>query len=241
MDETARIFKSYAKKKYVYDTAGPELGLAAASSNVLLAGEILQEAFTLTYCTSFPNAPPPLKLQINRFTGASPLATALVYSLGCKVKGDLMPLWLYGSFFQFIPARLGHNVALDDAVSCISGIYSDKSSLHDKSKSLVNYENYVRALRSLQSCLNDEVLSLQSETLCASILLQICEVSSRLFKQIEAMSADVQKLAVNADKGSWGDLSRGSAQLIQARGVDKYVDPFDHSMLESQLSYIVCY
>ncbi|PQE30299.1 C6 zinc finger domain protein [Rutstroemia sp. NJR-2017a WRK4] len=221
MDETARISKSYAKKKYVYDTAGPELGLTAASSNVLLAGEILPESFTLACCTSFPDAPPSTTLQINHFTGTSPLATALVYSLGCKVKGDLMPLWLYGSFFQFIPARLGHNVALDDAVSCISGIYCDKSSLHNKSKSLVNYENYVRALRSLQSCLNDEVLSLQSETLCASILLQICE------------------LAVNADKGKWGDLSRGSAQLIQARGVDKYVDPFDHSMLESQLSYIV--
>ncbi|PQE29560.1 C6 zinc finger domain protein [Rutstroemia sp. NJR-2017a BBW] len=141
--------------------------------------------------------------------------------ISCKVKGDLMPLWLYGSFFQFIPARLGHNVALDDAVSCISSIYCDKSSLQDKSKSLVKYENYVRALRSLQRYLNDEGLSLQSETLCASILLQICE------------------LAVNADKGKWGDLSRGSAQLIQARGVDKYVDPFDHSMLESQLSYIV--
>jgi hypothetical protein len=191
MDETARITKFYAKKRYAYDIAGPGLELAATSSGELLVGEILPEAFPLDCSISFPNAPPSPTLQINRFTGTSPLATALVYSLGCKVKGDLMPLWLYGSFFQFIPARLGHNVALDDAVSCLSGIYCDKSSLHDKSKSLVNYENYVRALRSLQSCLNDEMLSLRSETLCASILLQICEVSPGLCKLIEAMAVNL--------------------------------------------------
>jgi hypothetical protein len=191
MDETARISTFYAKKRYVHDTVGRELELAAASSDELHVREISPEAFK-PYCSiAFPNAPPSPTLQINCFTGTTPLATALVYSLGCKVKGDLMPLWLYGSFFQYIPARLGHNVALDDAVSCISGIYCDKSSLHDKSKCLVNYENYVRALRSLQSCLNDEILSLQSETLCASILLQICEVSPGLCKQIEAMAANL--------------------------------------------------
>ncbi|KAB8293772.1 hypothetical protein EYC80_009257 [Monilinia laxa] len=64
-------------------------------------------------------------------------------------------------------------------------------------------------------------LRFQSETLCASLLLQICE------------------LAVNVDKGKWSDLARGTAQLIQARGVHRYTDGFDLGMLESQLSYIV--
>ncbi|RAL62681.1 hypothetical protein DID88_004524 [Monilinia fructigena] len=67
-----------------------------------------------------------------------------------------------------------------------------------------------------------EHLRFQSETLCASLLLQMCE------------------LAVNVDKGKWGDLARGTAQLIQARGVYRYTDPFDLGILESQLSYIVC-
>ncbi|KAM3066962.1 hypothetical protein ACMFMG_007106 [Clarireedia jacksonii] len=216
MDETARIGKSYAKKRYVYDTRA-DLELAVASSGESL---ILSEASTLDCSIPFSGtlASTP---QISRFNGTSPLATALVYSLGCKVNGDLMPLWLYGSFFQFIPARLGHNIALDDAVSCICGIYCDKSSLHDNSKSLANYQNYVKALQSLRMCLNDRALSLRSETLCASILLQMCE------------------LALNVDKGKWGDLSRGTAQLIQTRGAGKYVDPFDHGMLESQLSYII--
>lgn len=49
-----------------------------------------------------------------------------------------------------------------------------------------------------------------------------------------------KQLAVNVDKAKWSGLSRGTSQLIEARGIGRYKDPFDLGMLESQLSYIVC-
>ncbi|TGO10344.1 hypothetical protein BTUL_0137g00010 [Botrytis tulipae] len=161
-----------------------------------------------------------VSLQIPRFHGNNPLATKLMYCLGCKVKGDLLPLWLIGSFFQYIPGRLGYNIALDDAITCVCSLYCDESS-NEYTKSKAIYSSYIRALSSLQKCLVEERLRFQSETLCASLLLQMCE------------------LVVNVDKPKWIDLARGTSQLIKARGVGRYKDPFDLEMLESQLSYIV--
>ncbi|TGO61887.1 hypothetical protein BOTNAR_0122g00090 [Botryotinia narcissicola] len=161
-----------------------------------------------------------VSLDIPRFLGNNPLATKLMYCLGCKVKGDLLPLWLIGSFFQYIPGRLGYNIALDDAITCVCNLYCDGSS-NEYTKSKAIYSSYNRALSSLQKCLVDERLRFQSETLCASLLLQMCE------------------LVVNVDKAKWIDLARGTSQLIKARGVGRYKDPFDLGMLESQLSYIL--
>jgi hypothetical protein len=96
--------------------------------------------------------------------------------MGSRVEGTLIPLHLVGSFFDFVPARMGINTALDDAVSCLCSIYSRKfSTPYGYRKDI--YQSYVRALASLRSCLEDQTLRMESETLCASILLQMCEVS----------------------------------------------------------------
>ena len=47
------------------------------------------------------------------------------------------------------------------------------------------------------------------------------------------------KLNVNVDRGQWGQLSHGTAILLQFRGVHRYRNPFDYAMLESQLSFVV--
>ena len=109
--------------------------------------------------------------EIPRYLESNPLGSSLVYCLESKVKGKLVPLWLVGSFFQFIPARMGRNVALDNAVSCLCGIYRSSYNYHSGI-----YQNYVKALSSLRGCLNDASIRMESETLCASILLQMCEV-----------------------------------------------------------------
>ncbi|KAF7858928.1 hypothetical protein EAF04_008969 [Stromatinia cepivora] len=213
MDETAKLAKLYSRKKYIdeYDTTS--LDVITPEEKILSSMESGSIVFVLE---NFED----VSLEIPRFPNDNSLAITLVYCLGCKVKGDLIPLWLVGSFFQHIPGRLGYSIALDDAVSCVCSLYCDRSS-NEHTKSKVIYRNYIRALSSLQKCLADEDLRFQSETLCASLLLQMCE------------------LVVNVDKGKWGDLVRGTAQLIQARNVHRYTDPFDLGMLESQLSYIV--
>lgn len=104
------------------------------------------------------------------------LGSILVHCLDRKFKGNLIPLRLVGSFFDFIPARLGHNTALDDAVSCLCAIYHGISSvLYNIDKGV--YRSYVKSLSSLRGCIGDDSTWMNSETLCASILLQLCEVS----------------------------------------------------------------
>ena len=44
-------------------------------------------------------------------------------------------------------------------------------------------------------------------------------------------------LNVNGEK--WSQLANGTSVLLRSRGVHRYKDPFDHAMLESQLSVIV--
>ena len=103
------------------------------------------------------------------------LRSALIYCLDSKVKGPLIPLRLIGSFFDFIPARLGQNAALDNAVSCVCTIYQSTSSTpYHFNKDTC--QSYVKSLSALRECLGHETLRMEPETLCASILLQICEV-----------------------------------------------------------------
>jgi hypothetical protein len=117
------------------------------------------------------------KSGVPRYHETNPLGSALVYCLESKAKGTLIPLRIVGSFFEFIPARLGRNAALDNAVSCLCAIYCGiPLTTYNFEKGI--YESYVRALSSLRLCLSDTSLQMESETLCASILLQICEVSA---------------------------------------------------------------
>ena len=57
---------------------------------------------------------------------------------------------------------------------------------------------------------------------------------------MRANTTDLVKLVVNADRGEWSHLAHGTTVLLYSRGVHQYTGAFDHSMLESQLSIIVC-
>jgi hypothetical protein len=117
-----------------------------------------------------------VRFEVPRYLGINRLEPALVYCLGSNAKGALIPLRLVGSFLEFIPARLGRNAALDDAVSCLCAIYRSSSSIPYNLHRTIR-QSYVKALSSLRVCLSDASLQMKSETLCASILLQLCEVS----------------------------------------------------------------
>ena len=52
--------------------------------------------------------------------------------------------------------------------------------------------------------------------------------------------SDLVKLMVNVDRGHWSHLGLGTTTLLYSRGVHSYTSAFDHAMLESQLSVIVC-
>lgn len=81
----------------------------------------------------------------------------------------------FESYIAFIPSRLGHNVALDDAVDCLTTLYSTMFMENQLAEAL-NRSKYVQALSSLRWCLDDKDIALASETLCATLLLSIYEV-----------------------------------------------------------------
>ncbi|KAH8684364.1 hypothetical protein BGZ60DRAFT_502581 [Tricladium varicosporioides] len=160
------------------------------------------------------------KLKVPRFIDLNPLATQFTFCLECPVKGDLMPLFLAGSFTRLIPARLGCNAALDDAVSCICSIYCHAPSTAYRADKEV-FRKYNLALTSLRQFLGNDDTNMASETLCASVLLQMCE------------------LAVNVDRGEWSQLTLGTASLFASRGLHRYKSVFEKAILHSQLSYII--
>ncbi|KAH7409172.1 hypothetical protein BKA64DRAFT_389110 [Cadophora sp. MPI-SDFR-AT-0126] len=201
VDEVPRLKEYYADNMYVLDVAD-------SKNSETTVDTLRNEQFMIWTPSSVP-----------RYINPNPLGSAFVYSLDSNVAGKLFPLRLIGSFYQFIPARLGRSTALDDAIECICSIYSKAiPGPNEISKDI--YENYAKAIASLRTSINDPTLQMESETLCASIILQLCE------------------LVVSVDRGDWSQLLLGTVYLLQARGIRRFNNEFDHAMLESQLGFI---
>jgi hypothetical protein len=102
------------------------------------------------------------------------LATRLVSAM----KQSLPPGYRLDSvagFFTFVPLRLGHSSALDDATECMLALHSESLALTPLWRS-TSRAKYVRAIRSLQTCLNDVMKRTTSEVICAILLLGNIEV-----------------------------------------------------------------
>ncbi len=105
----------------------------------------------------------------------SPLLIQLVNHIdGTKPPG--IKINNLGSFFPFIPQRLGHCRALDDAVQCICTAYS---ALLRSNGAVIGQDRreYYQALRSLRLACQDKNDVLSSNVLCAAVLLSWYEVS----------------------------------------------------------------
>jgi hypothetical protein len=101
------------------------------------------------------------------------LAHALIAATRTGSAGHRMSV--FGSFIQEVPARIGHNPALDAAVTVLVNVHT--SLVYKKAANeIVSPELYIRAIKTLQSCLEHPQLGLSPETLCASVLLGLVEV-----------------------------------------------------------------
>jgi len=142
-----------------------------------------------------------------------------------------------GSFFRFIPPRLGYSRALDHAVQCVCSAYSSLLQPKD-SKVDQHRRQYYRALRSLRlACLDkDQVLS--SNVLCATILLSWYEVRFRPHLPDSKIAQQLKILADNLDDSCITHV-RGSSSLIQLRGPARHQTGFGHALLKADEGYIV--
>ncbi|CAN9431648.1 unnamed protein product [Alternaria alternata] len=96
---------------------------------------------------------------------------------------------VFGPFIQEVPARIGHNAALDAAVAVLVNVHT--SLVYKKAADeIVSPELYIRAIKTLQSCLESPQLGMSPNTLCASVLLGLVEASDNASQPSQATSFD---------------------------------------------------
>lgn len=80
------------------------------------------------------------------------------------------------SYLSFLPSRYGHVACLDDAAHCVAARVRQWMSSPSDPPDDVVLSLYSKGLTSLQSALNDPILCLHPEVLCATAILAIYEV-----------------------------------------------------------------
>lgn len=85
------------------------------------------------------------------------------------------PLMLY---LEYLPARLGRNRALDSTIDCVARALRNLCLPADGRSNVGILQSYSKALKHLQKNLEDSGDYLSAETLCATQLLGIFEVSA---------------------------------------------------------------
>lgn len=101
------------------------------------------------------------------------LARALITATTTGHSGHRMSV--FGPFINEVPSRIGHNAALDSAVAVL--VDAHRSLVHKKMASeILNPHLYLKAIKTLQLCLEDRDIGMSANTLCASVLLSLVEV-----------------------------------------------------------------
>jgi hypothetical protein len=175
------LIEQYAGRQYIYDTVddGLEwLHQKYQEDQIKTDGLLMvEENNILAYPGTRHSSQSRTRSWIPRYLELNRLGSELIFCLETNTGDQLMPLRLLGSYFDCVPCRLGHNVALDDAISCICAIYrSREPPPYTASKRITR--SYRKALASVRSHLGNPALRNTSEVLCASILLQFFEVSA---------------------------------------------------------------
>ena len=161
---------------------------------------------------------------------ASRLITAMDQTLPTGFRLDSC-----AGFFTFVPSRLGRVAALDDATDCMLAVHSEYLSMA-RSGQQTSRAKYVRAIRSLQTCLSDATTRTSSEVICAILLLGYNEVRKLALVKHEA---DVTKYFLGLSPGGFSYHVQGAYQLIQIRGQATFNDDFEKSILHANASDIV--
>ncbi|KAJ5899551.1 transcriptional regulator family: Fungal Specific TF [Penicillium taxi] len=105
--------------------------------------------------------------------------------------------WAFGGFLEDIPRRLGTNEALDHAIDTLTTAHG--SFCIGRKASVETLTKYSHALRTLRIYLDDRVHAHSSSTLCAVMVLLVCQTF---------MGQSTQ---------SWSGHSEGAAQILKAR------------------------
>lgn len=153
-----------------------------------------------------PPAMPPsseLTLLLNAFMTTIKPSTDFRYNLR----------WSYGLFLTDIPQRLGSNEALDCSVDAVTTAHA--SFCTHRIASVEALAKYSRALQVLRVCLDDPVKAHSSNTLCAVMMLLICQAF------------------LGPRDGYWSGHAEGAARILRARKSFSPRDDFERKLLHS--------
>jgi hypothetical protein len=146
---------------------------------------------------------------------------------------------VFGPFIREVPARLGHNAALDAAVAVLVNAHI---SLVQKKTALeiVSPQLYLRAIRTLQTCLEDVQQGMSSNTLCASVILSLVEVSCSPFTR-SSPNQKVQALSGPRKGNRYLAHVGGAGRLMELQGSAQFHDSFAKEMLRFSRGGVVSY
>ena len=154
----------YRKKRYLFDSASDLVDLESWSHDILRRdpkARVRFHTFSL--------------YQLPQFSSAEKTRAMLVHILVDPNCQSVFSPQVVGTFLPLLPPRLGYNTALDAAISCLCSMYRDF--LVSGRTSFGTTRKYVATLGALQKCVADPSQRTKSETICASLIVQICEVS----------------------------------------------------------------
>lgn len=123
--------------------------------------------------------------------------------------------WSYGIFLEEIPRRLGKNEALDTSVAALVSAHSDLCSRR-REVSIDTLNKYSCALKTLREYLDAPITACATETLCAVMLLLIC-----------------QGFIGRNGTHNLGSHSEGAAQILKARRFYNQQDDFECKLVAS--------
>ncbi|OAP58850.1 hypothetical protein AYL99_06147 [Fonsecaea erecta] len=212
VDESGPLALLYRNKKYIFeDVDHPE---PTGDEGSAFRGILIKKARFPLFSSTSTTVEWPL------VSPSDQLCSTLCYILDEPQSRYTFPIKSHGRFYAMIPVRLGRNIALDDAVSCLCSIYVDSlRSTQAPSKECLRL--YGRCLRSLRKSLDVQHTRAEAETICASIIMQACE------------------LALNNEGGRWSQLCMGTKLLIEEHGPERFTKPFERAMLESQRAWFI--
>ena len=139
------------------------------------------------------------------------------------------------SYFSYILPRLGHVPVLDDAFCCLIAA-AQCMLLPSRSSRDVLFIHYGKALRSLQTAVDDPKTRCDTEVLCATAILAMFEVS--LIRELWLIRLTGSQMLSSSDGRMWSEHIAGASRLIEFRGPSNFNTDFDRLLLLS-LSYPV--
>lgn len=147
----------------------------------------------------------------NRFIKTIKPSTDLRYNLW----------WTFGVYLEDIPRRLGTNEALDRSIEALTAAHAGFCGVNRQGATVEALTSYSQALKTLRIYLDDRVHAQSSNTLCAVMILLICQ------------------LFLGQTRQCWSGHAEGAAQILKARKQSKPRDLFEKKLFVSLRGSVV--